>query len=64
MIGSHKHLVARSRSVTAALVNQPNRQFFGKREGRLVSGVQNYGCFVFVGEEYAALIHRFEKYNR
>jgi len=31
---------------------------------RLVSGIQNWGFIVIVGEKYATLIHRFQKFDR
>jgi regulator of protease activity HflC (stomatin/prohibitin superfamily) len=31
---------------------------------RLCPGVINFGCFVIVGEKFATMIHRFEKFDR
>ena len=43
------------------------RGVFGRTRqagNRISSGVWNFGCFVIVGEKFATLIHRFEKFNR
>jgi len=41
------------------------RAFFSNTGStRLVSGIQNLGFIVVVGEKYATLIHRFQKFNR
>jgi len=45
----------------------PYRAFFNqtqKGSTRLTSGVHNFGFFVIVGEKFATLVHRFEKYDR
>jgi|LakMenE01Jun11ns_1017448.scaffolds.fasta_scaffold9065243_1 regulator of protease activity HflC (stomatin/prohibitin superfamily) len=47
-------------------ISVAKRMFFdgNKLSLRQTSGVNNFGFFVIVGEKYASLVHRFEKFDR
>lgn len=60
------HTLAKASSVTGSnqksgsLTYQPQRNFFVAKEGTMCF----FGCVFFVREQYACLIHRFQKFHK